>query len=264
MTKTVYSGQIPGAREYQEDYAAIRDAAADDDGHLLLICDGMGGHAAGDVASKTAARAFLGLYNERGAADPEEWLPQALYAGNSSIADAVAQNDSLKDMGTTLLACTIRGGTVTWISVGDSVLYHVRKSTVALWNDDHSMAPVLDQLAEDKQITREEALHDSRRNSLRSALMGDDIPLIDLQSKEGALKPGDVLLAASDGILTLDNEEIAKLTGRHRSAGAKAIVDALLQAVEAKNLPHQDNATIAAYVHEQGKSGGFFRSLFGG
>lgn len=264
MTKTVYSGQIPGAREYQEDYAAIRDDAVEGGGRLLLICDGMGGHAAGDVASKTAARAFLDLYNEQGATDPEEWLPQALYAGNSSIADAVAQNDALKDMGTTLLACVIRGGIVTWISVGDSVLYHVRKSSVALWNDDHSMAPVLDQLAEDSQITKEEALHDSRRNSLRSALMGDDIPLIDLQSKDGALKPGDVLLAASDGILTLDGEEIAKLTGRHRSAGAKAIVDALLKAVEARNLPHQDNTTVAAYVHEQGKSGGFFRSLFGG
>jgi len=264
MTKTSFSGQIPGAREYQEDYAAIRDDIADGGGCLLLICDGMGGHAAGDVASKTAARAFLDLYNEHGAGDPTEWLPQALHAGNSSIAAAVAQNESLKDMGTTLLACAIRDGTVTWISVGDSVLYHVRKSAVALWNEDHSMAPVLDQLAEDQQITREEALHDSRRNSLRSALMGDDIPLIDLQSKEGALKPGDVLLAASDGILTLDTGEIANLTGRHRAAGAKSVVDALLSAVEAKNLPHQDNATIAAYVHEQGKSGGFFRSLFGG
>jgi len=49
-----------------------------------------------------------------------------------------------------------------------------------------------------------------------------------------------------------------------RAAGAKAAVDALLSAVEVRNLPHQDNTTAAAYVHEQGKSGGFFRSLFGG
>jgi serine/threonine protein phosphatase PrpC len=263
MTKTVYWGQIPGRRDYQEDYAIIRGGDDPDDGCMMLVCDGMGGHAAGDVASKTAARAFLATFNENRAADPADWMPQALTAGNDAIADAIRQNESLRDMGTTLLACAVSGDDVAWISVGDSLLFHVRKSAVTVLNDDHSMVPVLEQLVKDGQISEEDALADPRRNALRSAVMGDDIPLVDLQEETAALKPGDVLILASDGLLSLDGSEVGRLTSQSRSDGAKAIADALLNAVDSLDLPHQDNTTVVVYVHRPDEAKGFFASLFG-
>ncbi len=264
MTKTVYWAQIPGQRAYQEDYAVIRGGEAPGSDCMMLICDGMGGHAAGDIASKTAARAFLSAFNANGAAEPAEWMPEALTAGNDAIAEAVRQNEALRDMGTTLLACTVSGDTVSWISVGDSLMYHIRKSKAALLNEDHSMAPVLDQLVKDGQISVEEALTDSRRNALRSAVMGDDIPLVDLQQRDNVLRPGDIVLLATDGLLTLSATEIGKLAEKTRPAGAKAIADALLKAIDAKALSHQDNTTVAVYIHRADKANGFFRSLFGG
>jgi protein phosphatase len=224
----------------------------------------MGGHAAGDIASKTAARAFLSTFNANDGAEPAEWMPEALTAGNDAIAEAVRQNEALREMGTTLLACAVAGDALAWISVGDSLMYHVRKSRAVLLNEDHSMAPVLDQLVKDGQISEEEALADSRRNALRSAVMGDEIPLVDLQQRDDVLRPGDIILLATDGLLTLDETEIGKLAEKTKPAGAKAIADALLKAVDAKASPHQDNTTVAAYIHRADKAKGFFRALFGG
>lgn len=263
MTKIVHWGQIPGSREYQEDYAITRGGESAGTDCFLLVCDGMGGHAAGDVASKTAARAFLNVFNENKESDPKEWLPIALSSANAEIASAVSQNEALADMGTTLLACTVRNNSVFWISVGDSILYHVRNSVVTVLNDDHSMAPFLDKLAEEKQISKEEALRDPRRNALRSAVMGDEIPLVDLSEKPELLVAGDILILASDGILSLEESEIGELSSRFRKQGAEAVANALLESVESKNLSHQDNTTVAVYIDGNPERRGFLQKLLG-
>ena len=86
------------------------------------------------------------------------------------------------------------------------------------------------------------------RNVLLSALLGGDIEQIDASSKPVDLLPGDILVAASDGLLSLPGAEIANLLGKSGGKSAHVIAGALLDAVMAKKNERQDNTTVAV-VH---------------
>ena len=247
--------QIPGKREYQEDdYGLLdgRDLGLDGSEHsMLLVADGMGGHVGGATASGLLSKTFVEVYPQ--AAGPiVDRLRDCLEAANKAIADAIAENPELDSMGSTLVAAVVSSEGLNWISVGDSPLWLFREGQLERLNADHSMAPVLADLVATGRMTAEEAARDTRRHSLRSAVMGDDIPLIDVSSQPIAVEQGDRLLLASDGLMTLSDQEIEAILKKTQDAPLEDSVAALIQAVEAVENPQQDNTTVLLYAPAEG------------
>ena len=247
--------QIPGKREYQEDdYGLLdgRDLGLDGSEHsMLLVADGMGGHVGGATASGLLSKTFVEAYPQ--ASGPiVDRLWNCLEMANKALADAIAENPNLDSMGSTLVAAVVSSEGLNWISVGDSPLWLFRKGKLERLNADHSMASILADLVAKGHMTKEDAARDPRRHALRSAVMGDDIHLIDVSSQPVVVEQGDRLLLASDGLLTLSDQEIAAILQQTQDAPLEDSAAALIQAVEAAEHPYQDNATILLYAPVEG------------
>ena len=235
-------GQLLGAREAQEDELGfIEGSTLDPDGQhpVAIVADGLGGHAGGETASRLAVRAFIDAYGFVGAA--ADRLRAALDAANRAIDDAVRENLSLDGMGATLVAAAVTTDGLEWISVGDSLLYLYRGGRMKRLNEDHSMAPVIEALRESDPVTA----RGMNPNELRSALVGFEITKVDASSMPELLLPGDLVVAATDGLNTLNIDETASIISDCRGDGPEAVTDALLAAVAARAAPTQDNATVA-------------------
>jgi protein phosphatase len=241
--------QSQGARDYQEDDYGFLDARADNsepEHTLLVVADGMGGHANGARASAIAAEAFIDAYQHAGEPTVRR-LEGALHHANQRLASAIADEPALAGMGTTLVGVVIQQERLNWVSVGDSPMWLFRQGQLAQLNADHSMAPLLQQMVIDGRISAEEAASDPKRNSLLSAVMGNDIELIDLPTEPLACQAGDLVILGSDGLQTLSDAEIQTIVARHRQDSAMQISEALMNAVDAKAKPGQDNVTVLVY-----------------
>lgn len=243
--------QIRGQRSYQEDDYVFLDACSlgrDSREHsLLLVADGMGGHVGGAAASGTLRKTFVDTY-ARASGPIVDRLQGCLQSANTAMAEAIAENPELDSMGSTLVAAVVSGEGLNWISVGDSPLWLYRGDRLERLNADHSMAPVLANLAATGRMTEEEAARDPRRHSLRSAVMGEEIPLIDASPQPLPVEKGDRLLLASDGLMTLGDQQIAGILEQTQDGLLEETAAALIQAVEAAGKPHQDNTTLLLYA----------------
>lgn len=231
----------PGSGEHLIDAGGAAVA-----GHLVaVLADGMGGHTGGALASRIVCESFLDAFARDTEAVPQR-LVTALEACNGALADKVEQNPMLAGMGSTLIGVAFGPEGVQWVSVGDSPLYLYRRGEIALLNEDHSLAPELDRLAAAGRITQEKARSDPRRHMLRSAVTGEEIELVDVSRKPIALEPGDYVILASDGLQTLETEEIVRIIDAFAETGPQAVADALIREVDMMREEHQDNATVVA------------------
>jgi len=248
-----------GGRANQEDFCAVvaggRSIDSDmepasgrtETGLTAVLCDGMGGHNAGEVASKLAATIFLEYAappKASPAATSDAGLVDACIQANRAIGDRIAGNPSLDGMGTTLLGIRVSRSGLTWVSVGDSALYLYRDGELMQLNADHSMRPIIAQMVTKGMMTAEEAANHPDRNALRSALSGDPLSLIDDGTMPMNLKKGDVILTASDGIETLSALSLRRFLKPRffwrPARAARLIVSACLKA----GGKTQDNTTI--------------------
>src|SRR5689334_21039542 len=219
-------GQHQGARPYQEDSWALSTLG---DGSLLaVVADGMGGHAGGAVASKVVVEAFVNAVEQGGGLD------DGLADANAAVRRVAAGKAELTGMGATLVAAQVRGDEVRWISVGDSPFFLVSSGTLERLNADHSMAPQIEALVKRGMLTAEEAEHHPGRHTLREAVMGEPLNLIDKGSRR--LGPDVKLLLCSDGVQSLDEAAIAQSAIRP--------VQGMIEAVLAAKKEHQDNVTV--------------------
>ena len=237
-----------GAREYQEDTATAQSLTPSGgaNGDLIaVLADGMGGHIGGALASKTICERFVEAFRLATGAVAHR-LQASLEAANGAIAQKVEADPMLSGMGSTVIGTAFTNAGLEWVSVGDSPLYLYRRGEMAVLNEDHSLAPELDRMAAAGQITLEQARQDPRRHMLRSAVTGEELDLVDSSKKALVLEEDDVVILASDGLNTLDNDEIERIIKAYCTDGADAIAGALVRAVEACREPHQDNATVVS------------------
>ena len=236
-----------GARRYQEDTALSwpEEASAGEGAEQLVavLADGMGGHVGGALASRLVCETFIATVTTAGGASRER-LAAGLHAANAAIADQIAVNPVLRGMGSTLVGTLFGQDGLEWVSVGDSPLYLYRNGEIALLNEDHSLAPVFDQLAAEGRLSLTEARNDPRRHLLRSAVTGEDLDLVDLSRQPLPLQAGDCVLLASDGVHTLEADEIARVVRAYLDEGPRAVAEALVRTVEEARDPHQDNITV--------------------
>jgi serine/threonine protein phosphatase PrpC len=222
--------EMQGRRDRQEDYYAFE--ALGGDKLLLVLADGVGGQAAGELASRAAVTGFMDGFAAAVPPDPQNF-PGALASANRRIAEVIDEQPQKRStMATTLLAVLVDGPALHWISVGDSPLLLFRDGKVRRLNQDQSGAG---QKAE---------LH-VPKNVLFSALVGGRLPRVDWPRTAWALEKGDIVIAASDGLWTLSSDEVAQYLDRQGAEKAAHLAGGLLQMVGKKAKANQDNVTIA-------------------
>ena len=246
--------QFLGKRERQEDSYYPKDESdlgLDDGEHaLLLVADGMGGHVGGAEASDILCKTFVKEYKEypRASDSIVDRLLACLYKANEAIAAEVKKNPALASMGSTLVAAVVSSEGLYWISVGDSPLWLFREGQLERLNADHSMASELAELVAEGRMTAEEAAQDPKRKWLNSAVMGGPIEMIDVSEQPEPVQKGDRVVLASDGLLTLSEQEIADILKETRDALLEDSVEALIQAVKAAGHRYQDDTTVLLYA----------------
>ncbi len=212
--------QIQGARPRQEDSYALETTA--DGGRLAVIADGLGGHPAGDVASREGVTEFVRAFSQLSSASqqpPHSWMEEAILAADRHLRQRQVEDRLLRGMGTTLVALYLRAQEAYALSVGDSYLFLLRGGSFYRMNDLHT---------EDGLIT---------------SCLGSNFKLLE-RSEPMRVRSGDRFLLATDGILTLAQEDVVRSLGKAPSAADA--VRALLAAIEQAMEPTQDNATAVA------------------
>jgi serine/threonine protein phosphatase PrpC len=167
---------------------------------LIAVADGMGGHAAGEVASRIAVQVLQKLTPTLTAADidedsVEDLLMHSLHSIDAEIAAVTAEEIEKRGMGTTLTALLIRNNTIALLHVGDSRCYRLRGNTLEQLSNDHT---VIQELLDQGAISEAEAAEHPQRSMLTQALRGDGDVTPVLQMYE--VKKGDRYLLCSDGL----------------------------------------------------------------
>ena len=241
----IAGSQILGAREYQED-AFLTTYLDDVDGSaksamLAVIADGMGGHAAGNIAANLVVSTFnASVTKGLGKNELPTLLRESLLTANNALKEATRETPALDGMGCTMVSVAAAKGKLWWISVGDSHLYLLRDRKLDKKNENHSYGGYLDRLkAQGLELEPDPAL---ARNMLMSAITGEEIAEIDCPPEPLELRAGDRLVMASDGLDTLSPGAIIQFCAWSQSP--KECVEALLKAVEDAGRSRQDNTTI--------------------
>lgn len=236
----LYGDQILGARDNQQDSFSFLTG---EDFLLLVLADGMGGYTGGELASRAAVEGFSKAF-ERESLSPGEKMKSSVDAANEQVCVVRKKGGEDVEMGTTLVAAWIGRDGLRWVSVGDSLLLLIRKEKMFLLNELHQYSSELDRMADEGSISRDEALNHPARHFLTSALMGTEIPLVDLREECFPLVPGDRLLVASDGVESyLDSLGPARI--RYLSMlSAEELVRSILDGISREGSVGQDNATL--------------------
>ena len=240
-----YGAQITGDRETQQDSLKLIEfikLSNDSKATLMVVADGMGGHKGGQQASQIVVKAFERVFKSPIDSIPE-MLITALENSNAQIAQFIELNPQYENMGSTVIAAFITNQKLYWLSVGDSPLWLIRDKQITRLNADHSMLPVLVKMAEMGEISEQDIEQDPNRHVLRSVVNGKPIKFIDIKTEPLALKFGDVVLVASDGLQTLDEQEIFSVATQ-REKGSQVMVEELLQMVRQKGVVDQDNVSV--------------------
>ncbi|MGF1645666.1 MAG: PP2C family protein-serine/threonine phosphatase [Kineosporiaceae bacterium] len=164
--------------------------------HLLVVADGMGGHAGGDIASSLAVAELAGLDGESlGAQEAQSRLNAALRSANARLLDRVLTEPVLAGMGTTVTAVLRAGNRLILAHIGDSRAYLLQDGRLHQVTSDHTY---VQRLVAEGSLTAEEAEHHPQRSVLLRVLTGEHGDEPDLSVREG--RPGDRLLLCSDGL----------------------------------------------------------------
>lgn len=219
---------------------------------ILVVCDGMGGANAGNVASEVACERFAQEMEQLDdAGDREacmERMHLALRLANKTVYEMSKGNASLFGMGTTLVAACIKDDHAMILNVGDSRAYVLRDGLLVQITEDHSY---VSQLVREGRITKEMAREHPQRNLITRAVGVDETVQGDMFSM--SLMPSDVLLLCSDGLSgMLTDAEMQEIL-----QGTPALLDAGEQLLDAaKEAGGRDNISIVLWKNHTNETEG--------
>jgi protein phosphatase len=231
------------------DIGRVRDHNEDSlvaDGVVFAVADGMGGHAAGEVASRIAVEALADLARHP-ASGPDD-LTAALHEANRRILESQSRATEQRGMGTTVTGLTLvrAGGSEHWVvfNVGDSRVYHVADGGLSQVTRDHSEVR---ELVDAGLIDAAEAARHPLRNIITRSLGSDRAPAVD--SWELPPTPGERFVVCSDGLSNeLDDEEILRVV--HTYPDPQTAADHLVGA--AVRAGGRDNVTVVVVAVDPG------------
>jgi serine/threonine protein phosphatase PrpC len=221
---------------------------------LAVVCDGMGGHGGGEIASRVAVDTFRRWprLNPLPEADEGryEWLLGAFYAADEAVRKAGSRRMGLRDMGATAVAALLTPRRCLALHAGDCRFYRFRSGAETLHSADHSLVRIL---VDTGRITEEQALTHPMRSTITSCLGGGPEARLTVDPKWAAegpqpafvdLQPGDTLLLCSDGLWgEVPASEIEALVREGRGK-PRLLAEACVAAAHRHGAA--DNITVAA------------------
>ena len=204
-------------REVNQDYVYVTDKPIGPFPNLLAVADGMGGHKAGDFASKYTVGVLREELESTPLNKPEEILRNVVSIANDKLIEVASADIKLEGMGTTLVVATVVGNTLYFANVGDSRLYLINEKIRQI-SKDHSL---VEEMVRVGGIDREAARTHPDKNIITRAVGALDTLEIDFFSEE--LKAGDIVLICSDGLTNmLEDKEIGRILRERASLEEKA------------------------------------------
>ena len=230
------------AREMNQDYYSI--PSSESDLQLYILADGMGGYNGGEIASRLAAETtknYIQNNFKKIEHDKEAILKlvkDAMEYANMVVYEESKKDENLQGMGTTLDVCFIYNSKIYIGHVGDSRIYLIKKDIARKITKDHSY---VQQLVEDKKITREEAEHHSKKNMLLKALGCTSYVEPDIRARN--LEKDDILLMCSDGLTNMVEEsKIYEVVRENKEKAPEILVNL------ANNAGGYDNITVITII----------------
>lgn len=231
MSGLSHPGQVRGENE---DCIATRPELG-----LAILADGMGGHQAGEIASRmaidTIADSVAGTLAQE--SDVQGSIAAAIQAANTAIYQAAQTRADYRGMGSTVVVAVFRGGQLYVGHVGDSRLYRFRNGVLEQLTKDHS---VVQELVNRGLFTPEEARQSLAKNLVTRALGVD--PTIETETDAAAVQPGDVYLLCSDGLTDVVSDAQIGEVLRSTPADVDAVARDLVERANANGGP--DNISV--------------------
>lgn len=206
MIKSFSVTDIGRKRKLNQDFVYSSDEAVGNLKNVYIVADGMGGHQAGDYASKctveTMVREIKGCFEQ----SPIRILSRAIRIANDQVRRKAREDERLYGMGTTVVAATVLGKYLQVANVGDSRLYIINEEVRQITRD-HSL---VEEMVRMGGLDREAARNHPDKNIITRAIGARDTIEIDFFHEE--LKSGDLILMCSDGLTNmLEDEEIGRI-----------------------------------------------------
>jgi len=235
MRFTIFQESRKGSRKVNQDriaYTYSRDTL------LLVVADGMGGHAGGEIAAQIAVRLFIERFQQEAKPilrNPLKFLQETMLRAHAALGSYANQFSMLETPRTTCVAVIVQANHAYWAHVGDSRFYLFRQGALIGATKDHSKVQYL---VDQGLIAADDVAVHPDRNKIFSCLGGLVDPVIDL-SKRTALRSGDVLVLCTDGLWSvMPHGEIATLL---TSTPILKTAPQMLREAEQRGGPDGDN-----------------------
>ena len=191
--------------------------------NLFIVADGMGGHKAGDIASRLTVDSVVDKLSKVNSKDYISVITDTIIKVNKEVIDKAAESQDYAGMGTTLVVATVFDNILKVANVGDSRLYVVGEDIIQITRD-HSL---VEEMVINGQLDRADARVDKRKNIITRAIGGESKVEAEMFSVE--LKPEDKILMCSDGLSNMvDDTEILEIINREPDIekAARMLIDA--------------------------------------
>lgn len=243
MYLSIYSSI--GDREEQQDRAGY---SLDSESGVVVLCDGMGGHAAGRQASLLAVSELLCSNISIINGSAYDSLVEVAKSIDKKVHNISDKQGNWLQAGTTLITVVVSNNRAYWISVGDSRLYLHRDNKLFQLNEEHTYKHALDEMLRYKSISQEEYDREvSNGEALISFLGIGDLSIVDGNKDQLHLETGDQILMMSDGLYKIipDNEICSILNNFADLSDALSTLDLKVKARAKRENIQRDNMTLA-------------------
>ena len=223
-------------RDMNQDYMFASDTAIGTLPNLFIVADGMGGHKAGEYASKTTVETIAEYIRENDSGSIISAIRKAIEEANKRVLKEAIIDIKKEGMGTTVVAASITEDKVIVANVGDSRLYIVNEESITQITIDHSY---VEEMIRSGRIDRSEARNHPDKNMITRAV--GVFPRVNVDFFEANIKPGDMVLLCTDGLCNMvEDDEIKRIVLSQRNIAEKT--EALVEAANANG--GTDNITV--------------------
>ena len=233
--KTYSITDIGKRRSANQDFVYASDQPVGNLSNMLIVADGMGGHNAGDLASRYTVESMVDYIEKAVEKIPIPLLAEAIHHANELVVEKAKSDKALEGMGTTVVAATVQENYLYVANVGDSRLYLIDQEIEQITRD-HSLVEEMIRVGE---LQRKDAKSHPDRNIITRAV-GVRTP-VKIDFFDIKLEPGDVILLCSDGLTNMvEDEDILRIV--KKSSSLKEAAQRLV--TEANKNGGKDNISV--------------------